>query len=229
MKRRSLRTHFLPMLMLIVLLMLAILFGYHSRVTSYLLERTIRENTQLSRIYAREIDAQLESIGSWLKTRFSGSEAVAAYTGQDDAQRLSARKELMTALDEGAALYPMIEAAFIIPPEPGETLMIPGKDMDIEQYQTLMGSVAFISEYGRSLSETWSGVCVSDGRNSFCALIDVGDVKVGALVSPQLLMDATPFMEEDRQHFALTKHNGFVLLTDLSAGEDASLDLTGNL
>ena len=229
MKRRSLRHHFLPLMMLIVVMMIVVLFVYHAQVTAYLTDLTLEENTRLSRIYTREVDAQLASISSWLEARLANSEAAAAFTGQDEALRLDAKRELMALLDEGASLYPMIEAAFIIPPEPGETLMVPGASMDIEQYQTLMGSVEVISDFGRGLSETWSGVCVADGWNSFCALIDVGNVKVGALVSPQGLLDATPFLEEDRKHFALTKHNGFVLLTNLPASYGENIDLTGDL
>ena len=229
MKAHSLRQRFLPWMMLVLLLIFGVLFAYHARVTTYLMNRAISENTQLSHIYAREVDAQLSLIATWMETSFSGNQAVEAYTGQDDALRLDAKQELMAVLNNGAELYPMIEAAFILPPEPGETLMIPGKAMDIEQYQTLMGSVSFISEYGRGLSETWSGVCVTEGWNSFCALIEVGNVKVGVLVNPQILLDATPFLEEYRQHFALTKHNGFVLLTNLPESYGDSIDLTGNL
>ncbi len=229
MNKRSLRYRFLPLMALIVIVMSVTLLIYHGRVSTYLTQQAIANNKRLSRIYTREVDAQLASIASWLETRFAGSEAVAAYTGEDDAQRLDAKRELMAALNDCAQLYPMIEAAFIIPPEPGETLMVPGADMDIEQYQVLMDSVAFLAEFGRSLSETWSGVCVADNWNSFCALIEVGSVKVGTLVSPQLLLDATPFLEEDRVHFALTKHNGFVLLTNLPESYGDAIDLTGDL
>lgn len=229
MKKRSIKHHFLPLLMMIVVCVLFVLFLYHGRVTAYLIDRSIAENTQLSRIYAREVDAQLAGIGAWLEARFAANQAVAAFTGEDETLRLNAKQELKDALDDGAALYPMIEAAFLIPPEPGETLIVAGADMDIEQYQTLQGSVSFIADYGRGLTQTWSGICVAEGWNSFCAIIDVGDVRVGVLVSPQQLLDATPFLEEDRQHFALTKHNGFVLLTYLPESYGDNIDLTGDL